>query len=259
MNEQKPLVVITGASGGIGASIAKQAAKQGYRLALVGRSRTRLEKTLESIDSTDVQLFPVDIADSNQVYTLFTSIQQTMGPIDVLVNNAGFGRFIDFQEHSQEDVDQMINVNVNALMHCTRAVLPSMTKRKKGHIINVASQAGRLPTPKATVYAASKHAVIGFSQALRMEVKNDSVYVTLVNPGPVNTPFFDEADPEGTYRTKVAGMMIDADQLAAVIVQAFGKNKREINRPIWMHIGAKLYQACPPLVEFLFKSQFHSK
>ena len=154
---------------------------------------------------------------------------------------------------------KMFHVNVFGMMHCTRLVLPHMLARKEGHIVNIGSQAGKVATPKTSVYAASKHAVIGFSNSLRMELQPDHVYVTTVNPGPVKTKFLDDADMTKQYANKVARWALTPETVANHVLRHLFTPKREINLPVSMAIGSWLYQVAPAIVETLGAPFFHKK
>ena len=130
---------------------------------------------------------------------------------------------------------------------------------QSGHIINIASMAGKMATPKSTIYSATKFAVIGFSNALRLELKPFGIHVTTVNPGPIETNFFNIADPNGSYLDKIGAMVLQADDLAKEIVNTFGKNKREINRPRLMNTAAFFYQVFPTIGDYLAGGIFNKK
>ncbi len=115
------------------------------------------------------------------------------------MNNAGYGIFAEAEKVEFVDVEGMFAVNVVGLIACTQEVIPFMCKRGSGHIINVASQAGKLATPKSSIYSSTKHAVLGYTNSLRMEMAQRGVFVTAVNPGPIRTEFFQIADPGGSY------------------------------------------------------------
>lgn len=134
-----------------------------------------------------------------------------------------------------------------------------MIERNAGQIINVASLAGKVSTPKSTVYSASKHAVLGFTNGLRMELEGTNVHVTAVNPGPIKTNFFDIADPEGNYASKMERMILDPDYVASQVVNVIGKNKREVNLPFSLSLGARLYQWFPRLSEVIAGRFFKMK
>ena len=147
----KPLVLITGASAGIGASAARRFAKAGCRLALTARRTDGLEK-LRSELGADVTVHELDVRLSGDVATVFQTIEKQQGPIEVLVNNAGCGFGLEPAYQAKiEEWEQCIDTNINGLLYCTRTVLPSMVKLNKGHIINLGSVAARYPYPGGNV------------------------------------------------------------------------------------------------------------
>ena len=264
MNERirGKIVTITGASGGLGEQIARQAAKSGARLVLIARSLDKLEKIRSELSKEyngDVYIYTLDVSNRKAVEETFTRIQKEVGDTDVLVNNAGFGIFEKVLDADLKDAEAMINTNVVGLIACTKMVLPAMVENKSGHIINIASQAGKMATPKSSVYSATKHAVLGFTNSLRMEMHSEHVFVTSVNPGPIKTNFFSIADKEGTYLKNIERLMIDPVKLAGKITKIMLKNKREINAPGWMNAGSKIYSLLPRTVETLGRSQFNKK
>ncbi|MDG5787710.1 SDR family oxidoreductase [Evansella sp. AB-P1] len=263
MNKLQGLnVVITGASSGIGEQLSYEVAKRGGTPIMLARSYDKLVDLADQIEKeTDVKpiVYRVDVAEEESVKGVFAKVEKENGPIDVLINNAGFGVFEPAHESSLGDVKLMFNVNVFGAIGCTQAVLPSMMNRKKGHIIFVASQAGKLATPKSSAYSATKHAVLGYANSLRMEMQEESIYVSVVNPGPVKTQFFDLADRTGDYKKSVARFMITAEEVAKKTVNLIEKPKRELNLPAWMNVGTKFYQVFPSLVEKIAGNQLRKK
>jgi uncharacterized protein len=259
---QGKIIVITGASGGIGKEVAIQSAKQGGRLVLLARSLDKLQQLKnELIDQygIDAYAYKLDVADTDQVTRVFNDIHAQIGEVDVLVNNAGFGTFKEAQDTELNETKAMFAVNVIGLMACTKLVLPYMKQRKSGHIINIASQAGKIATPKSTLYSSTKFAVLGYSNALRLELMEDRVFVTTVNPGPIETNFFNIADESGTYLKNVEKFMLKPEDVAAKIVAAMLTNKREINLPGWMNLAGKWYNMIPKITETLGKKAFFKK
>lgn len=253
-NLKDRIVAVTGASGGIGAEMALQSAKKGAVPILLARSVEKLEKVRNRIKEKagiSAYVYGLDVSDTEAVESVFNTIMEEAGTIDVLINNAGFGVFDYFEEASMKDVENMFQVNVVGLMACTKAVLPHMIKEKRGHIINIASLAGRISTPKSTVYSASKHAVLGFTNGLRMEVADKKIHVTSVNPGPINTNFFNVADESGDYVKNVGAFMLNPETVAAKVVRAMENPVREINLPHSMNAGTKLYQVFPRTFELI--------
>lgn len=177
-------VLVTGASAGIGASCARAFAAEGARLILVARRRQRLEQLAAEL-RTDTRLVELDVRDANAVAEQLGSLD-----VDVLVNNAGLGRGLEpIQQGSPQDWDEMIDTNVRALLSVTRAVLPGMVERGRGHVINIGSTAGHEVYPGGAVYCATKHAVGAITRGLRMDLLGTGVRVSTVDPGMVATDF----------------------------------------------------------------------
>lgn len=262
MNLKHKNIIITGASGGIGAEMAKLCAERGANLLLLARNVEKLEQLKENLEAqynARVSVHRLDVSDSSAVGKVFASAAAELGHIDILVNNAGFGVFRYAHETSVEEMKSMFDVNVIGLMACTHAVLPSMRKQGSGHIINIASQAGKIATPKSSVYAATKHAVLGYTNSLRMELADAGIYVTAVNPGPIATDFFTIADESGTYVKNVQKFMLKPKTVAEKVVDVMGKPVREINLPGWMNAGSIVYALFPRLFERLGKRAFNKK
>jgi uncharacterized protein len=255
-------MIITGASGGIGAEIAKLCAERGANLVLLARSIDKLgnlKKMLEGRYDVRVYVYKLDVSDTDQVQEVFQKIFEEIGRVDVLINNAGFGIFREAHEATIDEMKRMFHVNVIGLMACTSMVLPKMREQRSGHIINIASQAGKIATPKSSVYAATKHAVLGFSNSLRMELADYGVYVTAVNPGPIATNFFQIADEKGTYVKNVKRFMLQPEYVAQKVVDKIFTPVREINLPRWMNAGSVIYTLFPRLFERLGKKALNQK
>ncbi|KGX85995.1 SDR family NAD(P)-dependent oxidoreductase [Pontibacillus litoralis] len=251
-------VVITGASSGIGARIAWHVAEAGGVPILLARRREKLAEIANALTG-ESYVYACDIADVQAIQETFRIIIQEHGTIDALINNAGFGMFETVYDMDMKHFRAMFDVNVLGLIQCVKEVLPSMMERREGHIVHIASQAGKMATPKSAGYASTKHAVLGFTNALRMELKPHHVHVTAVNLGPVRTNFFDTADPQGTYQQSVERYMLDPDKVAERVVKHLFTSKREINMPGWMELGAKVYQLMPGVMEKVLGKQFARK
>lgn len=255
-------IVVTGASGGIGAEIVKLCAQRGANLALLARSVDKLEqlkRELEQQYSIKVFIHRLDVSDTEEVERVFHSIFEEMKSVDILVNNAGFGVFREAHEATVTEIKSMFEVNVVGLMACTTMVLPKMRERRSGHIINIASQAGKIATPKSSVYSATKHAVLGYSNSLRMELADHNVFVTTVNPGPIATNFFNIADEKGTYVKNVQRFMLQPDYVANKVVSVMLTKTREINLPRWMNLGSVVYTLFPRAFERIGRKAFNQK
>lgn len=254
--------MVTGASSGLGEQIAYAAAKKGSHLVLCARRLEVLEQVkakVQTLSENEAVVYPLDLSDPEAVEEVLANIQAEVGSIDVLVNCAGFGLFENFLDFSMEQAEKMFRVNVLGLMYVTQKVALMMAENGTGHIINVASQAGKMATPKSSVYSATKFAVLGFSNALRLELKPLGIYVTTVNPGPIATNFFNIADQSGEYLKAVQGTILQPEQLAGRIVQIMGTNKREINAPWYMEVASRVYPLFPHVGDFLASTLFNRK
>ncbi|MFD1851306.1 SDR family NAD(P)-dependent oxidoreductase [Oceanobacillus bengalensis] len=243
-------IVITGASSGIGEKVAFKVAELGARPILLARSKDKLKAISDKINkdaNINSTYYPLDVGDFAEVNVVFKRITEEIGQVDILLNNAGFGIFDSFHEASLGDIERMFHVNVLGMMACTKAVLPSMINENGGHIINVASQAGKLATPKSSGYAATKHAVLGFTNTLRLELSDTNIFVSSVNPGPIETSFFDIADKSGNYVKNVKRYLLKPDHVAEQIVRLMQNPKRELNLPRWMNTGSVLYNLLPSI------------
>lgn len=189
-NEQKT-AIITGASSGIGKATAFHLADMGYQLVLCGRNSDRLDKVAFALASkTLVKTLLFDVANKVSVQEAFASLEVPFTTPDVLVNNAGNAYGLDlFQEASLADWDAMLDINVKGLLYVTKAILPGMLARKKGHIIHIGSTAGKEVYPKGNVYCASKHAVDAINNAMRIDLNGSGIKVGAIHPGLVETAF----------------------------------------------------------------------
>ena len=186
-------VFVTGASSGIGAACARAFAAAGARLLLAARRGERLEALaaeLREAHRTETHLLELDVRDDGVVVRSLAGLPADWGEIDVLVNNAGLSRGLDpVQQGDPRDWDEMLDTNVKGLLYVTRAVLPGMIARGRGHVINLGSVAGHEVYRGGAVYCASKHAVDAITRALRLDVLGTGVRVSTVDPGLVETEF----------------------------------------------------------------------
>ena len=244
-------IIITGASGGLAQEMVKLLPED--RLILLGRNQEKLEDLYAG--HPQAECIGLDITDSSAVQQLVKELTQRYGKIDVLVNNAGYGIFEAFDSISDQQVREMFEVNTFALMQFSRLIGAHMKEAGKGHIVNIVSMAGLVATAKSSLYSATKFAAIGFSNALMPF----GVYVTTVNPGPIRTSFFDQADPDGTYVKAVDRYILEPDFVAKKIVKNFGKAKRELNLPWLLNLTHKLYTLFPRISDKLASKMFNYK
>jgi len=217
--------VVTGASSGIGEATVAALAREGAAVAVGARRRDRLEALAERVDGT-VQVHEVDITDEAAARRFIDESAQTLGGLDILVNNAGVMLLGPVAGAEVEHWQRMINVNLLGLLYCTHATLPIMGQGGGGHIVNVASVAGRHATLGSAVYNMTKFGVVAFSEALRQEVLHANVRVTCVEPGFVDTelqghnehPMVVEAIEK--MRKDLGDDVLKADDIADAIVYA---------------------------------------
>ncbi|MBI3004221.1 MAG: SDR family oxidoreductase [Ignavibacteriales bacterium] len=187
------IVLITGASSGIGLACARKFAEHGTRLIVAARRKDRLDqliKDLQKKHGTESYILELDVRDKEAVEKTINNLPSEWKTIDVLVNNAGLSRGLDrVHEAKVEDWEEMIDTNIKGLLYVTRAVLPGMVKRNSGMVINIGSIAGFQPYPKGNVYSATKAAVDSLTDSLRMELVDTAIRICTVDPGLVETEF----------------------------------------------------------------------
>jgi uncharacterized protein len=245
---QGKIAVITGASSGIGALMAQMLAARGAVPILMARSESKLAESAAQISGKH-DMFVLDVTSSEQVAQTMERVMAKYGRIDILVNNAGYGVFEPFVSASLDEFEQMMDVNYMGTVRCTKAVLPHMLKQGSGHIVNVASMAGKIGSAKSSGYSATKHAVLGFTNCLRQELVGTGVSLTAINPGPIDTPFFDKADPTGNYVKNVKWFMLRPERVASQVLTAIERRIPEVNLPFMAAAGVKLYQLFPRMFD----------
>lgn len=194
-------VLITGASGGIGAACAKTFAAQGMNLVLAARTETKLQalkQELESSFSVRAEVIAIDLITENAAVRLKEELEQREITVDILINNAGYGDFAPFLDADWEKQKNMVQLNITALMQMTYVFGNEMRKRGIGHIVNLSSVAAFFAGPYMSIYYASKAFVLSFSEAVAEELKGTGVTVTAVCPGPTATGFEQAADMKGS-------------------------------------------------------------
>ncbi|WP_405421283.1 SDR family oxidoreductase [Streptomyces erythrochromogenes] len=229
----KPLIVITGASSGIGAATARLFSEQGHPLLLLAR---RLER-LEALGLPETLCRKVDVTDRTAVDSAVREAEERYGPVDLLVNNAGamlLGRIAD---QPVDEWERMLDINVKGLLYATRAVLPGMVERGAGTIVNIGSVAGRKTFPNHAAYVGTKFAVHSMSENLREEVAATGVRVVTVAPGAVETELLSHTSDErikSDYQAwkESAGGALDPDEVAAAIAYAYGRPRHVTVREI---------------------------
>lgn len=231
---QGKTVLITGASSGIGAATASRLAAEGLTVALVARRRERLEELAEHIQSGGgkAHVFPADLTVEEQRTALFEQVEAAIGIPDVLVNNAGYTYLGYLDEMNWADARMMIEINDTAAVHLTRLVLPGMIARRSGHVINMSSVTGLMPSQGNAVYAASKAFLTAFSTALVRELHGSGVRVSAVHPGPVRTEIFDvAANLENAQRVPAENSAIPPEEVAEEVWNLLRRPHRSVIVP----------------------------
>ncbi len=252
------VVLITGASSGIGAKVAVLLAERGAIPILTARSVDKMEKLTAPL-AGEHAVYGMDVRSDEQVRETMARVVERYGKIDVLLNNAGYGEFVRFADAPVSHFQEMMDVNYMGSVRCAHAALPYMLQAGQGHIVNVASMAGKMATAKSTAYSATKHAVLGFTNALRQELQGTGIAVSAVNPGPIDTPFFERADPSGQYVRNVSWFMMSSDKVARAIVSVIEKRRPELDMPWTASAGAKFMLLFPRLGNALFGKLMNRK
>jgi len=213
MATKSQTALITGASAGIGRELAKLFAKGGYSVVLAARNGARLDQFADELQrqfTISVKAFALDLGSASAPQFLFDQVERETIGIDVLVNNAGYGKLGAFADVALEESLGQIELNITALTHLTKLFLGPMLERKSGKILNVASTAGFQPGPLMAVYYATKAYVISFSEALANELSGSGVTVTCLCPGATDTEFQKRAGTEETLLFKLRPMTAKA-------------------------------------------------
>lgn len=217
VQNQSRVAVVTGASSGIGGAIARRLAQEGFQLALVARRKKRLAQLASELggEGTDVVVLPTDLADQRECSRVFERASAAFGAVDVLINNAGFGWYGFGDEMSWDKARQMIEVNIASLTLLTLSFLSDMKKRGQGHIINIGSIAGSIPSQGVALYSATKAFVDAFTTSLYRELSGTNVHVTVVRAGAVATDFYEVAsDGPASPRIPVGWLAIRPETVA---------------------------------------------
>ena len=253
------VVLVTGASSGIGRQVSLDFSDHGAQsIILVARSQSKLEdleKIIRRKFATEVSVYPCDISKKTEVAKMGREILERYGYIDILVNNAGFGIYGKVQRQSIEDIESIIFTNYLGMVYCTKVFLDSMTSRKSGHIVNVASVAGSFGVAGLSAYCASKYAVLGFSESLSQELHGTGIGITVVSPIGVRTNFFSNDSFSGKT-PNYTGFMLESKTVSNAILAAANSSRLEIIVPFYIRVAVWFKHTLPFIVNPIVGSHF---
>ena len=227
------VVLVTGASSGIGKDTAIDLARRGARVAICARRRDRLEETLAECrkHAPASKAYVCDVRDRSQIHETVAAAVHDLGPIDILINNAGAAAYSLFVEAPEDEFEELMRTNYFSAVYFTREVLSSMIERRTGAVIFISSLAGRIASWRHTAYSASKFAMTGLAEALYYEVKSAGVHVAVINPGVIRTEIFDKGVGFEHLRHVIEPKFVATDTVIRAIARAIEKERFEVFAP----------------------------
>lgn len=219
-------VVLTGASGGIGAFIARALAKEGATVVCISRSHDGLAQICDEVEALGGKgiAIPFDLCKLEELSLLVDKIQHLAGEVDILINNAAIEKFRPFQNYTLQDIQGILTTNLTVPMELTRLVLPGMLEQNSGHIVNISSGAGKKGAPFNSIYSASKAGLIMWSDALRQELASTEVGISVVCPGVTDAGMFHALDMGESNKLQVT----PPTEVADIIIQSIKQNQKEV-------------------------------
>ena len=256
----QPVLLVTGASSGIGAAVAELFGHQGYRVAFAARRLERLEKIADRINADGGQALAIraDLSVYEDIKNMVSTTLANFHQVDVLVNNAGFGRLKWLEELDPiRDIQAQLQINLLATILVTREILPHMIERRRGNIINMASLGGFVATPTYTIYSASKFGVRGFTEALRREVGIYGVHVSGIYPGSVKTEFKQHAGIQRkTGQTTPDSLQLEPGEVAQSVLKVVNHPRRAVILPWQMRFSVWMNILFPGIVDRIIERRF---
>lgn len=240
------VVLISGASRGIGAELARHAVRKGAKVGLLARNVADLE-ALKAELGPGSAIAQADVCDPEQIAVAVKQIEGELGPIDILVNNAGIGLYGAFLDVDVHEAERLVQTNVMGVIHLTKAVLPGMVSRRRGHHVMIGSIAGRIGSPFEAVYAGTKFAAVGMAEALAIEVLPFNIGTSIINPGPVSSSF---GEARGHVYDREKPRPISTAVVADAIIRAVEKNTFEIYLPKSLGPAVKIRHLLPSIFRF---------
>jgi short-subunit dehydrogenase len=243
MRWENAVIVITGGSSGIGLEVGRQAARRGARVGLVARREDELAHARAELGGRGAYAV-ADVGDLEQLADAMRALSAELGPVDVLVCNAGVGAYGCFRSSDPADVERLVRTNVLGAMNATRTVLDGMVERRSGHVVYVGSIAGHVGVPLEAADSATKCALTGFADALAVELAPHGVGVSLVSPGPVATGFYAaRGHPYARTRPRLAA----PEAVAAAVLRAVERRRADVILPARLRVAAVVRALAPSL------------
>jgi short-subunit dehydrogenase len=244
--------VITGASRGIGAAVARAAGAEGATVGLLARDRADLDAVLASCGGKGA-VAEADVADPDALAAALGALEAEVGPPDILVANAGIGQYGPYADITAEEVERIVRVNVLGIAHAIRLVVPGMIQRRRGHIVTIGSIAGRIGSPFEAMYSATKFANVGPTEALVVELEPYGIGVSMVNPGPVATHF---GEARGHPYDRKRPEAVPAEAVADAVIRAVEGERHEQYVPRAFRGAVVTRHLLPPLFRFGTRKSF---
>ena len=264
MDFKNKVVLITGASSGIGKQTAIEFAKLGSSIILVARRKNKLEQVENELKQFNVNTLvcACDVSKKDQVEELSKIVLQKFDSVDILVNNAGFAIYGLVSDLSINEIESQMETNYFGMIYCVKNFLPLMLKKKSGHIVNVASVGASFSVPGVSSYCATKFAMLGFSEGLKHELYGTGVGLTVVSPIMVRTPLFEH--PSFTNFSKFStGVSLSSETVAKTIIKASNSSRLEIVVPSVARAAIWFKQTFPflinPIIGRIFRKQLTKK
>ena len=251
LRDKKALV--TGASGGLGAAVARELARSGARVILLARRQQELERVAAGLGDRALAVHAVDLADADAVARVASRIGADFGAPDVIVNNAGAGQWKFLDETSPDEAVRMMALPYFAALYVIRAFLPGMLARGSGHIVNVSSTASRIVWPGATAYTAARWALRGLTEALRADLDGSGLGVTLFEGGPIASSYWDHNPGSRERMPRVTRLipLLTPEDAARAIVRGIERERRLVVAPGLMRLVYLQHRLLPGLVQWL--------
>ncbi|MBI4461800.1 MAG: SDR family oxidoreductase [Acidobacteria bacterium] len=257
MELRDQVAIVTGASSGIGAAIARAFAAEGASLVLAARSEERLREVADSLAGAKrTVIVPTDVRELGQVRRMVERTVEEFGGVDILVNNAGIGMYAPYDQADWAYFRELWEVNFFAAAYAMREVLPLMKQRRRGTIVNISSVAGRIPLPFLSSYCSTKFALNALSDGVRTEVAGDGIRVVVICPGRVQTPFHSRAyyhEGHTGYRGRI-GRGITAERVARATLRAVLSGQREVVIPWVLRLAIGFRKLFPALTDRLIRA-----